>query len=101
MYVGFVALEGTLSFLVLTENTSEVPTDADSTPTYDVHAADFSSVFLNDQNVTTLGGVTGAYYVSQAINASAGFAAGNTYTLLATWEISAAARAKTYTFTVT
>tara|TARA_R110000803_G_scaffold205530_4_gene272295 strand:+ start:16846 stop:17148 length:303 start_codon:yes stop_codon:yes gene_type:complete len=100
MYHGPVDLEGTLAALMLTVNASDVPTDADSLPTYSIYETDFGSALVTG-TVTTLSAVTGAYYISQVIQAASSFAAGKTYTILFSWAISAANRQQKMTFLVT
>lgn len=80
-YVGPVKLEGTLSNIVLVATTGGAPTNANAVPTYSIYAVGLGSKLITNQATDTNGltAYTGAYRVSQVIQAAAGFAAGNVY----------------------
>lgn len=100
-FVGFVDLEGTLSFLLPTRNTSDVPTAAGAAPTYAIYSV--SGATRTSLKTGTVGTAveTGVYPFSQAINAADGFASGGLYSIQFSYTISAASRRKVYTFMVT
>jgi len=100
---GYVDLEDTLVVPVLTVNASDVPTPADSTPTFIIYSPSAGTA-IDSGTCTTPGSissVTGAYVVSQAINAASGYAAGTTYFCLVSYLISTAQRRQEFEFTVT
>lgn len=98
-FVGFVALEGTLAFLIPTENTSDVPTNGDSAPTYTIYSVDSDSAdSLTTGTTTNL--ETGVYRLSDTVPASEGFAAGGFYDVLVSYAISSSARKKLFRFGV-
>lgn len=98
-FVGFVTLEGTLACFIPTENTSDVPTNADSAPTFSIYSVD-----SDDQTLLTTGTSvnveTGIYRVSKTIAAADGFAAGSFYDVLVAYAISSASRKKLFRFGV-
>jgi hypothetical protein len=98
-FVGFFPLEGTLAFLVPTENTSDVPTNADSAPTYTIYSVDSDSADSLATG-TTSNLETGIYRVSDTVPASEGFVAGGFYDMLVTYAMSVAPRKKLYRFGV-
>lgn len=98
-FVGFVPLEGTLAFFIPTENTSDVPTNADSAPTYSIYSVE-SDEQTELTNGTSASVNTGIYRVSKAIAASSGFAAGGFYDVLVSYAMSTAARKKLFRFGV-
>lgn len=98
-FVGFVALEGTLAFLIPTENTSDVPTNADSAPTYTIYSVDSDSADSLATGTTTLL-ETGVYRLSDTVPAAEGFAAGGFYDVLVSYAISSSARKKLFRFGV-
>lgn len=98
-FVGFVALEETLAFLIPTENTSDVPTNADSAPTYTIYSVDSDSADSLTTG-TTSNLTTGVYRLSDTVPASEGFAAGGFYDVLVSYEMSASARNKLFRFGV-
>lgn len=100
-FIDYVDIEGTLVFPILTEDVGGEAVNADSPPTYDILSADQSAVLVDDVATTAISGRTGVYRVSQSITAALGFAAGNTYTLIASWDVNGSARQKAYTFKVT
>ena len=101
MFVGQIDLESTLTFLILTTNTSSVPTASDATPTYEVYSSSFAAPILTGGTTVAVSGKTGAYYPNLSVTAASGFAAGQIYHLVASWSISAAARQQVYEFLVT
>lgn len=99
-FVGFVTLEGTLAFLVETENTSDVPTNADSTPTYAIYAPTSSGAGAVGGATGSLTAVeTGVYRFSHSIAAAGGFAVGR-YDIVVSYALSSANRKKVYSFNV-
>lgn len=98
-FVGFVALEGTLAFLIPTENSSDVPTDADSAPTYTIYSVDSDSADSLTTG-TTVNLETGVYRLSDTVPASEGFTAGGFYDILVAYELSSSARNKLFRFGV-
>ena len=99
MFMGFVNLEGTLYFPVLTD-ASSVPTDSDSAPTWIAYSQDISSALVNG-TATTIAGVDGAYYISIDCTAANGFAAGGKFSVLVSYAMSASNRRQSFTFVVT
>lgn len=98
MFVGYVTLEGTLYFPVLTDSSS-VPTDADAAPTWIAYEADLTSQ-LTSGTSTKISGLDGVYVGGVACTANNGFAAGQLYTVLASYAISSSARKQSFTFMV-
>jgi hypothetical protein len=101
-FAGFVTLEDTVQIPVLTESTASVPTDADATPTYTIYHPSTGDELASGTvtNPGDVASVTGAYILSHAITSDAGFAAGKTYTVLVSYQISASQRRQWFTFTV-
>lgn len=101
-FVGFVTLEDTLAFLLPTRNTSDVPTAADSAPTWAIYKP-ASAARGSSLKTGTVGAAseTGIYPFTQAINAADGFAAGGLYSIQFNYAISSSSRRKVYTFMVT
>lgn len=99
-YMGDFALDGNLHFLVLTENGSDVPTNADSAPTYTIYSVDSDSAdALTTGTCTAV--ATGVYRLNDTLPAGEGFAAAGSYDVLVSYAISSAARNKHYRFGVT
>lgn len=99
MFVGYVTLEATLYFPVLTDDAS-VPEDADAAPTWIAYSVNIASALTNG-TTADLSGVDGAYIASIACTAANGFAAGNLYTVLVSYAMGASARRQSFTFMVT
>ena len=100
-FVGFVDLEGTLSFLLPTRNTSDVPTNAGSAPTYAIYSVSGATRTSITTGTCGAAAETGIYPFSQAITAALGFAANGLYSIQFTYTIGGASRRKIYTFMVT
>lgn len=87
MFIGHVALDAEITTILMVRNTSAVPTAPDSAPTYRVYGEDGSP--LATGTLTTKDGVTGLYGFNFTPTAGAGFAVGNTYSVLFQYVISA------------
>lgn len=97
-YYGIVALGDTLYGMVPTIS-SDVPTDADSQPTYRIY--DSNGLMTGGTGTTaSISGQTGLYDFSHAITAGNGYASGKTYFVWFAWEFSSTAAAFLGTFTV-
>ena len=100
MFMGFVNLESTLYFPVLTDVAS-VPTNADAAPTWILYSTNISTALTNG-TVAALSGVTGAYIATIACTAANGLAVGGLYTVLVSYAVSAGSqRRQSFTFAVT
>lgn len=98
-FVGFFDLEGTIAFLIPTENGSDVPTNGDSTPTATIYSVTSSGqTSISTATVTNV--ETGVYRLSDTAAAADGFAAGGQYDVLVSYAISSAARKKLFRFGV-
>lgn len=86
-----VPLEGTLFFLIVTENASEVPTNPDAAPTFEIRNAGGVVISGTAVNVET-----GVYSISGATTAANGFAAGQVYAIKVAYAMSAANRRQTH-----
>ncbi len=98
-FVGFIPLEQTLHFPVLTVNGSDVPTDSDAVPSWIAYSTDMSNSLLTGNSVD-ISGVDGAYRISIACTTANGFAVGNVYTVLVSYAMTSSARRQSFTFMV-
>jgi hypothetical protein len=101
MNIGLVPLDGTLHFLVLSENTSDVPTAADAAPTYTIYGPDGTAMTNGTGTTAAVSGKTGLYRGTHSISTADGYAAGSTYHVYAQWALSAVNKAEHYSFNVT
>ena len=99
LHLGLVQLEDTIPVWFQTDS-SDVPTDADSTPTFSVYEAGSDTPLLSAQTTSKVGSNAGFYRGSIDATAANGFEAGQTYCVRGSWEISTSARADLLTFTV-
>jgi hypothetical protein len=99
-FIDFVRLEGVLVLDVLTSDSAGLPTNADTNPVYTIYSSDRQSVLVSSGTTVKQSGETGVYVVAQPVKSADGFAAGQTYALLAKWAIGGQARQKMYTFKV-
>lgn len=101
MFIGFFQLEDTVRFLHQARSGSNVPTDADSVPTYRVY--DPASATPKATGSTALfdsSNTDGVYSGSFSAAASSGFEVGVTYTIRVLETVSSTNHAEAYTFAV-
>lgn len=98
-YVGPVKLGNTLYFVIVTTNTSDVPTDGDSTPTGTVYDATVANAMAATVTITKI--ATGTYSVAVDVTTGNNFAAGEGHTLAVAYAISSSNRKQAFRFTVT
>lgn len=85
-----VTLEDTCALPLLTHPATETPTAVTGTPSYEIRDAAGlgNGTTIASGSCTALSGVTGGWYVSHAITAANGFAAGTNYYVLVSYVIS-------------
>jgi hypothetical protein len=100
-FLGFVPLGNTLVGQCITTSTTNVPTNADSTPTVRTYGPS-GNVTAGNVNASTLdqANVPGLYSFSIVASAGNGFAAGSLYTVVVKYAVSANNKSDTYTFIV-
>ena len=97
-YLGTVQLEGTLTAFFITRNAStEVPTDADSLPTYTLFGPD--GALSNNTGTATDEGV-GLNKLTHSILAADGYAQGKTYFVDVRYAVASTNQAQLLSFTV-
>lgn len=99
-FVDFTAINDYLSFLVLTTDAGGIAADADAVPGYTILDPKTGTVLVTGGTTTKISSTTGVYAVNEQITTAKGFAAGYTYSLLATWTVSGSAYQQQYTFKV-
>ncbi len=100
-YAGQVELEGTLAFLLPVRNTSDVPTAADSAPTYAIYSVNNDGTRTSLATGTVGAAVeTGVYPFSDTVPASEGFARKGKYSIQFSYQMSSANRRKVVVFDV-
>jgi hypothetical protein len=102
-FIGFIQLAGTLASAVQTVGANDVPTDADSAPTYRIYGP-AGTLMTNGTGTTTImdsSNTNGLYRLSHSISSGDGYAAGSSYTIVYSWAISSSLRGAVQTFTVT
>ncbi len=98
MFQGFVQLESSITLYILVKNSSNTPVAADAAPTVRIFGAAGELGALAGTSSTA--GVTGLYKFTVTAAAASGFAAGQTFTLLASGTISATGWASNISFGV-
>jgi hypothetical protein len=98
-FIGFVELTGSILIPVLCRNASDVLTAPDADPTYTV--LDKAGTTIQTGTLTTnLGGITGSQAALEVVTAARGYTAGETYTFIIEYAISAAAHGAEGMFSV-
>lgn len=101
-FVGFVEKGSALVVPILISDSNDSPVNADSHPTgvtFDVYAADMSSILLSSQTATNLSAEEGVYFINTTIDT--GFAKGSMYSIVIKFLVSTVTKRKLYTFIVT
>lgn len=101
MFIGFFSLEGTVRFLHQARNASNVPTDADSAPTYRVYELPSETpVKTGTTSAFDTDDTDGCYLGSFTADAASGFEVGSTYQIRVLETVSSVNHAAVYSFTV-
>ena len=99
-YAGPKALEGTVSVILQAINATNVPTAADSLPTYRVY--DGTTLITSGTSVAfDSGNITGAYRISFAATSALGFARNKTYAIYGKSTVTSTIKVTWWYFTIT
>lgn len=101
MFLGYFDLGGTLFGLFQALNGSNVPTAADSLPTFRIYSS--AGLMTNGTGTTAAfdaANVTGLYSFTKTLNSGDGYARGTTYFVRVQATVSSTVRAKTFSFGV-
>ena len=101
MYVGMFTQGATVRFLHQSRNGSNVPTDADTAPTYRVYELPSETPLTTGTSAAfDASNTDGVYLVSFTAAGGSGYDKGTTYTVRVLETVSSTQHAATYTFTV-
>lgn len=99
-FINNVPLGDTLPLPLVVRTTSDVPVDADATPTFTIHSPDDGTALLTGSLSIRPTGLTGVYMGSVICSSANGFASGQAYTGTVSYAVSGSARADEFTFFV-
>ena len=102
MFLGFIALEDTLSGMMDTTNGDFLVLTPTAVPTYRIYGPNATAVMTGGTGSTAgpIDSQTGLYQFGHEILSSQGYEAGKTYTIRFTYASAGNSYCKTYTFSV-